>query len=190
MKVLSILGSPHKQGNTDKVLGWVDDELREGSHEVERINLIEKNIGYCQACYHCQGYPDEPACVQDDDMQEIYDKMINTDAIILASPLYMWSFASPMKTMLDRCLALVTGYGSDAYKSLIDGKKTALLVTCAGPVENNADLLPQIYKRIMNYGKTHQIGELIVPLCTSPDALSDEIKGQAKQLANRIFVDI
>ncbi len=164
MKVLTILGSPHTQGNTDKVMGWVEDELRASGHEVERVNLIKKKVGFCLACYHCQGNPDEPACVQDDDMSEIYDKLINADAIIYGSPLYMWSFAAPIKAMFDRCIALITGYGTDAHKSLIAGKRTALVVTAAGPIENNADLITQIFQRGMNFAKAAPVGELIAPL--------------------------
>jgi multimeric flavodoxin WrbA len=191
MKVVTVLGSPNVKGNTAKVLGWVEDELRTRKHKVERINIIEKNLNYCLACYQCQGYPDEPGCAQDDDdAMEIFDSLMKSDAIVLASPLYMWNFAAPMKVFLDRCISLVTGYTSSAHKSLIEGKRTALLVTCGGPVEGNAELIRENYRRMERFAKTLPSGELIVPFCTTPDAMGDEIRGQARHLTHQLLGDV
>jgi multimeric flavodoxin WrbA len=187
MKVLSLLGSPHANGNTATALGFVEDELKEAGHDVERVNLIEKNISHCLACYHCQGNPDEPTCVQDDDAIALYGKLIGADVIIYATPLYMWTLASPLLKFMERCITLVTGYGSDAHKSLIEGKKTALVVTCGGPIEGNCDLLPQVFQRAARFTKTVQPGEMLIPFCTSPDQMAEDVKGKARELANRLM---
>ncbi len=186
MKVLSLLGSPNIDGNTAKALGFVEDELTERGHTVERVNLIEKNINHCKACFHCRGFADEPVCIQDDDVGELFDKLIDADAIILATPLYMWSMASPLQKFLERCIALVTGYMSDAHESLIEGKLTALVVTCGGPIEDNCDLLPHVYHRMMRFTKTVPTGEMLVPFCTTPDEMGEEVKGYARELVHRM----
>jgi multimeric flavodoxin WrbA len=168
----------------------VEEELREKGHETERINLIEKDIGYCLACYHCRGIPNEPGCVQDDDALGVFDSMMNSDAIIYAAPLHAWSIAAPLKTFVERTICLFLNAGTPEHKSLIDDKLMSLLLTCAGPVENNADLVPIVFKRIVAYSKAQPAGELIVPFCTTPDAMGDDIKGQAQALANKIIESV
>lgn len=96
-----------------------------------------------------------------------------------------WGFASQLKAFLDRCACLVKDYGGPNYKSLIGGKKSALLVTCMGPLEK-ADLIQGIYKRFAGYAQLASVGELIVPNCTEPDQLAEDAKTQAKALARQI----
>ena len=132
MKILTILGSPRKKGNTDKVLTMFEDNVAE-NHDVERINITQYKVGGCLGCYTCKEKKDEPGCVQEDDALTILDKMIQADAIVYATPLYCWSFTSQIKPLIDRHFCLVSGEGTPDYDSLIAGKPAALLVTCAGP---------------------------------------------------------
>ncbi|MCY3412832.1 MAG: flavodoxin family protein [Candidatus Heimdallarchaeota archaeon] len=56
IKVLGIVGSPRKGGNTDLLV----DEILAGSSEagaiITKIHLNDLNIAPCQACYHCRDY--------------------------------------------------------------------------------------------------------------------------------------
>lgn len=185
MQVLTILGSPRKSGNTATVLGWVEEELKGLGHEIDRVDVIDHRIDGCIGCWACAEIPDEPGCVLGDGTEAIFERMIPTDAILFASPLYMWGFASQLKAFLDRCACLVKDYGGPNYKSLIGGKKSALLVTCMGPLEK-ADLIQGIYKRFAGYAQLASVGELIVPNCTEPDQLAEDAKTQAKALARQI----
>ena len=69
------------------------------------------------------------------DALEILNALVDCDGHIIATPLYAWTYSGLMKTFLDRFISLVTGFTSDAHKSLIEGKRAALLVTCGGPVD-------------------------------------------------------
>jgi multimeric flavodoxin WrbA len=185
MKVMTILGSPKRNGNTAKVLGMFESMISNG-HEVERIDIADSNVKGCIGCYACQQKTDEPGCVQKDDAVSIFERMMSSDAVVYASPLYCWSFSSQMKAFLDRHLCLVTGYGTPDYKSLCEGKRIALLVTCAGPVEGNADLIQTIFERINDYAKCSVIGKYVVPLCTTPDAIGPE----ATEIAEKMAADV
>jgi len=46
MKIITILGSPRKKGNTAKVLSMFEDNV-EKNHEVERINITQYKVGGC-----------------------------------------------------------------------------------------------------------------------------------------------
>ena len=186
MRVLSVLGSPRKMGNTAKVLTWIDEELQSLGHQVDRVNVVDYKINGCLGCMRCQQVMDEPGCVQKDDMQGIHDKILAADAIILASGLYVWSVPGQLKSLLDRFFCLVKGSGGPNYKSLIQDKKGVVLVTCGGPIEGNADFLLEMYHRFAGYANMPPLTELVVPFCTSPDNMGEDIKMQATQLAKEI----
>ena len=44
MKIITILGSPRKKGNTAKVLSMFEDNV-EKNHQVERINITQYKVG-------------------------------------------------------------------------------------------------------------------------------------------------
>ena len=185
MKIITILGSPRKKGNTVKVLSMFEDKV-EKNHEVERINITQYKVGGCLGCYKCQKIKGEPGCVQEDDALTIFEKMIQADAIVYASPLYCWSFTSQIKPLIDRHFCLVSGYGTPGHDSLISGKRAALLVTCAGPVEGNCDAIQGIFTGFSDYLKLTAKGNFILPLCTTPDAIGDEGAELAGNLAKAI----
>lgn len=102
-KVLILSGSPRKGGNSDLLC---DEFLRgaaEAGHEVEKIFLGEKKIGYCRACYYCK--KNGGRCAIADDMGEILDKMQAADVLLMASPVYFYAIAAQMKAVIDRSVA-------------------------------------------------------------------------------------
>lgn len=183
MKVVSVFGSPRKKGNTAKVLGWVEEELVNQGHEVDRIDVTAYKVNGCLGCYTCQEKPDEPGCPQKDDVVELLNRMIDADAIIYASPLYCWSWTAQIKPIIDRHFCLVTEAGTPKWKSLIAGKPTALVMTSAGPVEGNADILIKQFESLADFAKAKVVDRLAVPLCSTPDAIPDNVKQQAAKLA-------
>ena len=188
MKITSVLGSPRpKTGNTAKVLGWVEEELRANGNQVDRINMTDKKMNGCKECYTCQGIPDEPGCPQEDDAKEIFERLMASDVMLLASPLFCWGFSSQIKPLIDRCFCLVTDYGTPKWKSLLEGKRAGLLVTCAGPIEDNAELVVEMFNRLMNYTKCSVAGSLVIPFTTTPDSMGEEIKVQAVKFAHKFM---
>ena len=185
MKIITILGSPKKNGNTAKVLSMFEEKVGE-NHEVERIHITRYKVGGCLGCYKCQEKKDEPGCVQKDDALAIFEKMIQADAIVYSSPLYCWGFSSQIKPLIDRHVCLVSGYGTPDHDSLISGKPVALLVTCGGPIEGNCDPIQGVFKGIAAYGKVMAKGNFILPFCTTPDAIGDKGAELAANLAKAI----
>ncbi len=188
MKVITILGSPRKNGNTAKVLGWVEEELRSRGHQAERINIAEYKLEGCIGCYKCQRDPEKLACSHTDHGLEIFQRMIEADAVVYATPLYCWGFTSQIKPLIDRHLCLSTGFDNPStHKSHIDCKRTALLVTAAGNKgEGNSDLISEVFKRLAYYTKANPVAELIVPLCTTPDAIGEGVREKALAFAGQI----
>ena len=186
MKIITILGSPRKKGNTAKVLSMFEDKV-EKSHEIERINITQYKVGGCLGCYKCKEKSSEPGCVQKDDALTIFEKMIQADVIVYASPLYCWSFTSQIKPLIDRHFCLVSGDGTPDHDSLLEGKPAALLVTCAGPIEGNCDAIQGIFAGFADYLKLASKGNYILPFSTTPDAIGDEGVELAENLAKVII---
>ncbi len=186
MKIIVILGSPRKKGNTAKVLSMFEDKVG-NNHEVERINITRYKVGGCLGCYKCKEKKDEPGCVQKDDALTIFEKMIQADAIVYASPLYIWSFTSQIKPLIDRHFCLISGDGTPDQDSLISGKPVALLVTCAGPIEGNCDAIQGIFTGFADYAKLIAKGNYILPFCTTPDEIGANGEELAENLAKAII---
>ncbi len=102
MKVVSLLGSAKKKGNTATVLGWVEDELKSLGHQVERIHLNLKNINGCLGCAKCRQFPDEIGCVQKDGAPEILEKMINNEMTGLSM---LKRFGATFDDLLQPCIS-------------------------------------------------------------------------------------
>lgn len=101
-KVLILSGSPRIRGNTDILCDELAKGASESGHDVEKIRVAEKNIGYCKGCYACKN---SGICTIKDDMAEILQKMIDADVIVLASPVYFYSVDAQLKAVIDRTVA-------------------------------------------------------------------------------------
>lgn len=189
MEILSLLGSARKRGNTATVLGWVEEELWDLGHQIERINLASKTIYGCLGCGQCKKVPDTPGCVQKDDILSIIERIVASDAIIYASPLYYWGFSAQMKALIDRGYCLYRGaYGTPEHSSFVEGQRQALVVTAADPYEDNAECIVTSFQRMLGYNKATSGGELLVCNCTTPEEFGEEIRERARKFA-RQFVD-
>lgn len=103
MVVLGIMGSPRIKGNTDLLL---DEALRgaqsEGA-EVEKIIADKLKLAPCREYYGCLK---DGNCVIRDDMDDIYPKLLGTDVVIIASPMFFYGLTGQLKALIDRCQAL------------------------------------------------------------------------------------
>ncbi|MBU0595762.1 flavodoxin family protein [Candidatus Bipolaricaulota bacterium] len=187
MNLVTIFGGPRKKGNTATVLGWVEEAARANGHDVVRFNLNELEFRGCQACFACAGSMDAPGCVLPDDARAVFDAMVAADAIVYASPLYMWGVAGPLKAFLDRSTCLVKDFMGPNYKSLVGGKPAALVMTCMGPLEHNADLIGPQFTRFASYAKYEPIAPWIIPGCSEPDALPEDVRQGAADLAAKLL---
>ena len=103
MKVLGIMGSPRMQGNTDLLL----DEALKGAEsqqaQTEKIIADKLNITACKEYYACLK---DGNCVIKDDMDDIYDKLLAADVIIVASPMFFYTVSAQLMVLISRCQAL------------------------------------------------------------------------------------
>ena len=100
-KILVVSSSPRRGGNSDLLCDEFVKGAQEAGHNVEKIFLADKHINYCKGCEVCDSTSE---CIQQDDMQEILDKVVDSDVIVLAAPIYFYTPCAQMKTFIDRCV--------------------------------------------------------------------------------------
>ena len=115
MRILGIVGSPRKNGNTEILMKEALRMARDAGCETEMFLMSEKQVAPCDACGTCF---DVGSCVVQDDMQELYDMMERADGIIIGSPVYFGSVSAQTKAIMDRMFALL---GRRALKDKIAG---------------------------------------------------------------------
>jgi multimeric flavodoxin WrbA len=136
VKILGICGSPVKGGNTEAFLGEAM-KTAEGLGDVttESVGLIEKRIGDCRHCNWCTSKQVEGSfCCIKDDMLDIYPKIIEADALLIATPTYAGRLSGYSAVFMDRFRALVLGR---RYRGVLRNKVGAAMTVAwmrnAGP---------------------------------------------------------
>ncbi|MEM2341796.1 MAG: flavodoxin family protein [Candidatus Bathyarchaeia archaeon] len=112
--VIGIVGSPGISGNTEILVAETLKTIAEGNIKTELIRLADKEIKPCDACLSCRKTGE---CRIKDDFQEIFDKMMKADGIILASPVYFGSTTPQIMALIDRA-----GYISGAKGRVFENK--------------------------------------------------------------------
>jgi len=124
-KILILMGSPRKTGNTAVLAGSLAQGAADTGSEVETLYLHGLDINPCTGCNQCQGEK-ATGCVVTDAMQEIYPKLKAADSIVFASPIYWFSVTSQLKTVIDRIYAVGGG-----DKNILRGKNFGVLLAYA-----------------------------------------------------------
>ncbi len=139
MKVVAINGSSRKNGNTAIALNTVLEELKKEGIETEMIQLAGNTINPCKACFTCGG---KNNCSFNNDMfAEIFEKMVNSDGIILGSPVYSADVSSNMKALIDRGAVV-----ADMNPQILKHKVGASVVACRrGGALNAVDTLNHFF---------------------------------------------
>ncbi len=162
MKVLVIEGSPHKNGTSNTLAGRFAEGAKAAGHDVEIFDAARSGIKPCLGCGKCQT---EGKCVQKDGMEDVLEKICNSDMTVFVTPMYYFGFTAQIKAVIDRFYPL--GAGKMA------GKKSALLVAQYNPDAGIAESLTIAYKGIAAYMGFEDAGIIIAAGCGFPDALND-----------------
>jgi multimeric flavodoxin WrbA len=126
-KVLILLGSPRKKGNTAILAARAAAAAKAAGARVESVYLHGLNIRPCSACGACQK-KNAKGCVIRDDMQSLYPKLREADALLFATPVYWFHMSAQTKLAMDRCYALVEPQGH-----AFAGKRIGIIMAYGAP---------------------------------------------------------
>ena len=100
IRVLAIAGSPRRHGNSELLLDWVLDEMKQDPDvSVTKVILNDADITPCRGCNACEKLN---ACINHDGMDTLHDQILDADCIILSAPIYCMSICAQAKALVDR----------------------------------------------------------------------------------------
>ena len=185
-KIAIFRGSPRKNGNTNALTEIVSQRLQREGACVRTFDLYDMDIRPCLACRQCQKDWSRVSCARDDDLQDLFGVICESDLLILASPVYSWYCTPPMKAMLDRLVyAMNMYYGEKRGPSLWKGKRMALITTFGYPPEKGPDLLEEGIRRYCRHSGLDFAGTL----CARHEGYGTVFMDEQKQQAAETFAD-
>jgi multimeric flavodoxin WrbA len=120
-QVLVFKGSPRENGNSSTLADRAVEGAKTAGASVEVFSLHRMDIRPCDACDTCQ---ETGVCVLKDDMQTLYPKLTQADAIIIASPVYWFTMNAQTKLFIDRWYGLESPSGN-----FLEGKQFGIILT-------------------------------------------------------------
>ena len=126
-KVLIITSSLRENSNSNVLAERFMEGAKEKGNDVDLISLKTNRVAACLGCNYCQIHGE---CIMKDKLNEILDKVIESDVLVFASPTYYYSVSGTLKNFIDRTYAKFTkikdkdfyyiGSSTDTSKNGID----------------------------------------------------------------------
>ncbi len=151
-KVLVWEGSVRKDGNT-ALLARAFADGAGLHHDVEMLSVADYRVHPCVGCNGCYS-AEAHRCVQRDDMAVIYDKLMEADVLVLASPVYFYGISAQLKTWVDR---LHTPMRNDFRI-----RKLGLILVGAAALPDLFDPILLQYRMILRFFRLEHIGTVLV----------------------------
>ena len=158
MKIIILMGSPNRNGSTGILVESFKKGAEEAGHSVEVIDVCHADIHPCVGCIKC-GY--EGPCVQKDDVEMIRAKLLSSDMVVFATPLYYYGMSAQLKTVVDRFCA----YNSSLNRRHL---KSALLTVAWNADDWTFDALESHYHALVRYINLNDQGKILGYGCGTP----------------------
>lgn len=171
MNILILQASPRAKGNT----AWMAEEYKNAAeaagHQVTVVNVAHKKIAGCLACEYCHG-KGNGACIQQDDMQQLYPLMAQAEALVLAAPIYYFTLCAQIQAPIQRMYCV--------NKPAVV-KKMALLTSSYSPGVYDGAIAE--YRDICNYWNVEDTG---IVTAMNDEQKSDATKQKIIDLVNKL----
>jgi multimeric flavodoxin WrbA len=135
-KVLILIGSPRKNGNTSILAEHLVKFLSKDK-KIKKLYLYDYNLKPCVDCRVCK--KGEMVCALKDGMEELYASIDDSDVIIIGTPIYWFGPTAQTKLLLDR-------FRPYYVNKKLKGKRAALILP-AGTGALDCDLTIEMFKR-------------------------------------------
>ena len=151
-RVVILVGSVRKGGNTELLAGAFAEGARL-HNEVEIVSVADYRIHPCTGCNCCFSNEDH-VCVQNDDMALIYEKLRNTDTLVVASPVYFYGISAQLKAMIDRL--------HTPMRNSFPIRQLGLILVGGATLQDLFDPIVMQYQMICRFFNLESIGTVLV----------------------------
>lgn len=179
MKIIGLLSSPRKNGNTKVLLDAVLNGAKESGADIETIYLADKNIEYCKGCLGCMA---SGKCPINDDFEWIKNKIMEADGIVIATPTYMGSYNGMLRVLLERL-----GLFEHMTSAVFGNKYFAVVTTAGGRV---GDTIKSLSAQVGVFGRGYFSGGIGLAVKDKKATDYDEIINKCRQLGHKLVDDI
>ncbi len=124
MKVLGIMGSSRRDGNTNDLLNVALRGAADAGAQVEKIVLADYKINHIADCKVCR---QQGKCVNEDDLPVVIDKLLEADVHIWASPVYWYTVSGLVKVLFDRFFCYISWHPEVEFTEQMRGKGAAVI---------------------------------------------------------------
>ena len=165
-KIVVLSGSPRKNGNTEILV----EAFAEGArlnNEVEIVSVRDYKVNPCIGCNVCRNN-DEKKCFQKDDMKSIFQKLSDTDILVIASPVYFYGVSAQLKAIIDRF--------HSPERNQIGIKGMVLLLVGADTIPALFDSIKSQYELTLDYFNLKDYGIVTVDGVEEKGAIKDNTK--------------
>lgn len=150
MKITVITGRPHKEGTSALLADKFIAGAEKNGHKVFRFNAAFKNIHACTGCNACG--MNGPCVFKDDIERELMPELLDSDMIVLVTPLYYYDMSAQLKTVIDRMHGRLRSF---------DGKKSILMATAWNSAGWTFDALVDHYDSLAGYMHWQDMGKVL-----------------------------
>lgn len=182
MKILAIMGSPHK-GNTLELTQRIEEHLKRlGEVNFEYLHLKDLDLKPCKGCFVCflRG---EEHCPLNDDAAKIAEKLDNADGVIFVSPVYSMHISYLIKQFIDR-------FAYNFHRPRYFGKYAMVLATTGAVGLNDALKYLKEVSEAWGFNCVAQLGEIAPPKHTPFDQLVIDTPDRTKHVAHTLYTAI
>ena len=155
-RILGVVGSPRKNGNTHTLVSRILEGAEQEGARVEGIFLNDLHIMECDGCHACWK---TGKCSKDDDMIPVYPKIMESDVIILGTPVYWYGPTALMKGFIDRLVY----FNCPENRPKIRGKSAVLVVPFEEENPEAAELLLAMFEKSLSYLEMTLAAQILVP---------------------------
>lgn len=185
-KVLVLLGSPRKHGNSALLAEAIAKGAKAQGAKVETVFIQGQKIAACTSCYHCQKKGSKGCSIRDD-MQDLYKKLIEAQAWVIASPVYWFSLSAQTKLWMDRLFAL------PAYaKHPFAGKRIAVAMSYGGadPFDSGCINALRTFQDAFSYTESNLVGMVYGSAMDAGEIKSNKaLLKEAEELGRKLVAD-
>ena len=156
MKTVCLLGSPRRDGNSDRLAQRFLTKAEALGSEVRTFALSEIEFSGCRSLYRCK--TDLDHCGQYDGLTPVLAAVAQADVVVLVSPIFFTNVTSQLKAAIDRFFSfLVPDYSTNPVKSRLPAGRTIVLVQTQGEAEEQyGDILERFSFGFRYLGFDHQ----------------------------------
>ncbi len=181
-KILGIIGSPRRNGNTHVLVSKIVDGAEKQGFEKELVFLNDLKIEECNGCHSCWK---TEKCVKRDDMSNnLYQKIIESSVIVFGTPVYWYGPTALMKGFIDRFVY----FNSPQNREKIKNKRAIIAIPFEEEDENTVAPVVTFFEKSLGFLEMRLVGKIVVPGVTLRGEVKDktEIMEKAYQLGNTL----